>query len=231
MIYLQDSYKRELETTVMETDGKKVVLEQTIFYPESGGQASDEGTLQKDKEIYKVMKVKKEAGKIIYELDKEGLKIGDAVHCMLNWERRYKLMRSHTAAHIISAVFHKEAHALVTGNQITPEKIRIDYSLDKLEKEKIKEYLDKANSIIKSNLEVTSFQMKREDIEKKPDMVKLAMGLPPSIKILRIVKIGDIDEQPDAGTHVKNTSEIGEIEFISYETRGKNNKRVYVRLK
>ena len=231
MLYLKDSYKKELDTKVTESNGKYITLEHTIFYPESGGQASDEGLILKGNEEFKVIKVKKDSGKVVHELDKEGLQAGDSVHCILNWERRYKLMRSHTAAHILSAVFQKEASALVTGNQITPEKIRIDYSLDKLDKEKIKEYIDKANAIIKGNLKVSNSEMKREDIEKRPEMIKLAMGLPPSIKVLRIITIGNIDEQPDAGTHVHNTSEIGSLELISYETRGKENKRIYVRLK
>ncbi len=231
MMYLKDSYKKELETTVVETDEDKIVLQDTIFYPESGGQASDEGKIIREDKEFKVIKVKKEDGKVVHYLNKLGLKNGEKVKCIIDWDKRYKLMRSHTAAHILGAIFQKEMNALVTGNQITSEKIRMDFNLENPDREKLKKLVEKANDIIKKNLEVTSYEMKREDVEKNPQMVKLTMGLPAGIKILRIVKIGDIDKQPDAGTHVKNTSEIGEIEFMDYETRGKNNKRIYVRLK
>ena len=230
-MYLQDSYKKEFETEVKEVYGNLVILYDTIFYPEGGGQLSDEGKIIKDDEEWKVLNVKKQEGKVIHELDKEGLKIGENVKCLLNWEKRYKLMRSHTAAHIISAIFNKETSALITGNQIGLDKIRIDFSLDNFDKEKIKEYIEEANKKIKQNLDVSSYEMKREEIEKKPEMVKLAKGLPPGIKVLRIVKIGDVDEQPDAGTHVKNTREIGELEFLGCDNKGKNNRRVYVRLR
>ncbi len=230
-MYLKDSYKKEFETIVKEVNGDKAVLEDTIFYPEGGGQPSDDGKIIKENEEFILINVKKERGRIVHQLNKEGLKTNDKVKCVLNWERRYKLMRSHTAAHILSAIFQKETSALVTGNQISLDKIRIDFDLKELNKDKIKEYIKKANQEIKRNLDVSDYEMKREDVEKNSGLVKLAMGLPHAIKILRIVKIGDIDEQPDAGTHVKNTSEIGEIEFIDSETRGKNNKRIYARLK
>ena len=208
-----------------------MILEDTIFYPDSGGQPNDEGKIHKGKEEFSVIKVRKESGKVIHELDRVGLKKGDKVTCIINWERRYKLMRSHTAAHILSTIFQKEAGALVTGNQLSIEKIRIDFNLENPDREKIKQYIQKANEIIKQNISVTIYEMKREDAERKENFSKLAIGLPSGINILRIVKIGDVDEQPDAGTQVKNTSEIGELEFVSYETRGVKNKRVYVRLK
>jgi len=229
--YMKDSYMKELETEVKEVNGNKVILEDTIFYPESGGQASDEGIIKRGNETFKMLEAKKEAGKIIHSLDKEGLKVGDKVFCILNWERRYKLMRSHTAEHIFSAIFENELGALVTGNKLTTEKMRTDFNVEKLEREQIKEFIEKANNIIKKNLPITTYSMTREEVEKKPEMVKLAMGLPPGIKILRILKIGNFNEQPDGGTHVKSTAEIGEIEFLDYETKGKNNKRVYVKLK
>lgn len=231
MMYLKDRYKKEFETKVKEADENKIILEDTIFYSESGGQACDEGKILRSGEKFAVVKVKKENGNVVHYLNTPGLKKGDKIKCLINWKRRYKLMRSHTAAHILGAMFQKEMNVLVTGNQITTEKIRMDFNLENPDREILKSLIAKSNEIIKKNLPVSYYEMKREEIEKNPDMVKLAMGLPPGIKILRIVKIGDFDEQPDAGTHVKNTSEIGELEFLDYETRGKNNKRIYVGVK
>ncbi|MBS3071862.1 alanyl-tRNA editing protein [Candidatus Pacearchaeota archaeon] len=230
MMYLKDSYLKEFQTIVKEVNDKNIILEDTIFYPESGGQACDLGSIFNEKEEFKVLSVKKDQGKIIHVVDKEGLKINEKVKCVINWERRYKLMRSHTAAHILSAIFQKETGALVTGNQLTPEKIRIDFDLENPDREKLKKYIEIINEVIKRDLDVSVYELNRDEVEKS-NMSKLAKGLPSSIKVLRIVKIGDVDEQPDAGTQVKNTSEIGELEFLDYETRGKNNKRVYIKLK
>ena len=229
--YLEDSYLKEYESRVIEVDGNKIVLENTIFYPESGGQACDMGKIVRDDEDFVVSNVKKENGKIVHYVDKEGLNERDEVVCVIDWDRRYKLMKSHTCAHIISAIVHKDTGALITGNSITPEKIRIDFSVQDFNVEVAKRFIEEANKAIKRHLEITSYTISREEMDRKPEMVKLAKGLPSFVKIVRIVKIGDVDEQPDGGTHVKNTKEIGELELIEVDNRGKDNRRMYLKLK
>ena len=139
-------------------------------------------------------------------------------------------MRAHTAAHIISEVFHKETNALITGNQIDENKIRVDFSLENLDLEKIKEYIQKANEIIAKDLKITTEFTTREEALKQPSISKLAMGLPEHIKDVRIVNIGNFDIQADGGTHVNSTKEIGRLVFIKAENKGKNNKRVYIQI-
>ncbi|MGM5484281.1 MAG: alanyl-tRNA editing protein AlaXM [Nanobdellota archaeon] len=231
-LYMEDSYLKEFNTKVKKADGKYIVLEETAFYPKSGGQPFDTGKIiDEEGNEYKVVFTGKFDGEISHEVDKEGLSEGKNVKGIIDWERRYKLMRAHTASHILSAVFHNEAGAKITGNQLDLEKSRVDFSLEDFDRNRIDEYAEKANEIINRNIDVKTYFLDREEAMKIPGMVKLAGALPPSVKELRIVEIGDIDKQADGGTHVKNTEEIGEIEIIKADNKGKNNRRVYFRLK
>jgi misacylated tRNA(Ala) deacylase len=137
----------------------------------------------------------------------------------------------HTAAHVLSAVVHKETGALITGNKLDLEKSRIDFDLENFDRDKLAEYCAKANEIAGKGPGVDAKIMKREEALKIPDVVKLAGCLPPNIPELRIVSIGDFDIQADGGTHVKNTKEIGEIFIIDAENKGKNNRRAYFGLR
>ncbi len=235
VLYLEDSYLKEFEATVESVkEGKFVLLDRTAFYPNSGGQPHDTGKLvrESDGKEFPVIFVCKSEGRISHQIeDGESLKDGDKVKGIIDWDRRYRFMRSHTACHIVSAIFHNETLCLITGNQIELEKCRIDFSLDDYSPENIKGYIDKANEAIRRNLEVTFKNMLREEALKIPSMVKLAGALPPAISELRIVSIGDVDTQADGGTHVKNTSEVGELEFLKAENKGKNNRRVYFKIR
>src|SRR3989344_7349058 len=136
LLYLKNHYLREFEAIVTEVlEGNKIILDQTNFYYTSGGQPCDFGKIIKDNKEFLVLNVRKEQGKIIHEVHQPGLQEGDHIKGVIDWERRYKLMKSHTAVHIISEVIYKETGALTTGNQIDIEKTRIDFSLDELSKE------------------------------------------------------------------------------------------------
>lgn len=227
-LYLNDSYLKECNAKVVSVkNGKFVVLDQTIFYPNSGGQLWDEGKIVKNGEEFKVVFVGKFDGKISHEVDKEGLQQGDSVHCIINWERRYKLMRMHTAAHLLSSIFYKESGAKISGNQLGLDKSRIDFTLENFDKEKIQQYVDKANYYIQQDLPVTISYMPRSEAEKNIDLARLTLGLPQGIETLRIVSIGEIDKQADGGTHVRSLKEIGRITLLKCENKGKNNRRVY----
>ncbi|MFH1770241.1 MAG: alanyl-tRNA editing protein AlaXM [archaeon] len=231
-LYLDDSYLKEFDAEVVSVkDGKFIVLDQTAFYPNSGGQPHDEGVMKKGDEEFKVVFAGKFGGEISHEVDHEGLKEGDKVHCVIDWDRRYQLMKMHTSAHIVSTLVHNETGALITGNQLNLEKTRIDFSLEDFDREKMLEYLQQTNEVIRRNLEVKSYYLPREEAMKIPSVIKLANALPPQIDTLRIVEIGNFDTQADGGTHVKNTSEIGELEILKIDNKGKNNRRLYYQLK
>ena len=231
LLYLTDCYMKEFDAVVQEANGSSVVLDRTAFYPEGGGQPSDTGSMSAHGTQYKVASVKKIAGAVVHQLDHSGLAAGDTVHCTIDWERRYRLMRYHTATHLVSAVFHKETGALITGNQLDVDRTRIDLSLENFDRAKIEECVRIANRHLARNLAVTTSFLPREEALKIPGMVKLATALPPQVTELRIVQIGDVDTQADGGSHVSNTSEVGEIELVSMENKGKNNRRIYFRLR
>ncbi len=228
-LYMTDSYLREFDATVLEANGKNIVLDKTAFYPSGGGQPNDLGVLETNGKKFSVINVTKNSGKIIHEVDSE-LSAGDSVHGTVDWDRRYKLMRMHTAAHVIDAVLYKEADALCTGNQLGTGKSRIDFSLDVIDRERMQKFVDMANDIIKSGIDVKIYFMKREEALRIPGIVKLAAAMPPSVSELRIVEIPGVDIQADGGTQVKNTGEIGTIQLLSMENKGKNNRRIYYTL-
>ena len=229
---MNDSYLKEFEAEVVSVkDDKFIVLSQSAFYPNGGGQPADTGSFICNNEEYPVVFVGKFEGKISHEVSKPGLKVGDKVTGRVNWERRYKHMRMHTAAHIIDAVFYQKEKALCTGNQIGEDKTRIDFSSETLTREKMQEYINMSNSIIKQNIGVKIYTLPRDEALKIEGMVKLVGAAPPNVSHLRIVEIPGVDIQADGGTQVANTSEIGEIEFLQFENRGKANKRLYYKLK
>ena len=227
-LYMNNSYLNEFEAVVESVkDDKFIVLDKSAFYPSGGGQPNDIGVIVCNGEEYPVVYVGKFSGKISHEVAKPGLKEGDRIIGRIDWDRRYKLMRMHTSAHIIDAVFYQKENALCTGNQIGVDKTRIDFSSETLTREKMEEYVRLSNEIAKKGIEVKIYTMKREEAMKIPGIVKLAGAMPPEIHELRIVEIPGVDIQADGGTQVKNTSEIGEIKFLQFENRGKSNKRLY----
>ncbi len=230
-IYMTDSYLKEFQAKVESVkDDKYVVLNESAFYPQGGGQPFDTGVLVCNGEEYPVVFAGKFDGKISHEVSKPGLKIGDIVDCKIDWDRRYRLMRMHTAAHIIDAILYNESGALCTGNQLGLDKSRIDFSLDVLDRDKIQQYIGMANEWVRKAVDLKIYFLPREEALKIPGVVKLAAVMPPEVKELRIVEIPGIDLQADGGTQVKNTSEIGNISLVSVENKGKNNRRMYFTL-
>ena len=139
-------------------------------------------------------------------------------------------MRMHTAAHVISEVFHKEAGALITGNKLDEEKSRIDYNLEWFDRDKINKLCERVNEIIEQDFPVKTYFMKRDEASKIPYITKLANALPPAVDELRIVEIVGFDVQADGGCHVKSLREIKKVEIVKIENKGKNNRRIYYKL-
>ncbi|MEM1574676.1 MAG: alanyl-tRNA editing protein AlaXM [Nitrososphaerota archaeon] len=230
LLYLYDSYQKNFKAKVIGLNGKEVILDETIFHPLTGGITNDIGFLFKNKEKYKVVDVKLdlETNNVIHILENEpNFSIGDEIEGIIDWNRRYKLMRLHTAAHIISSIMYKDYGALITGGHINENYAKDDFSLEKFDKAIFEEAIRKANEIVKKEIEVKIYFLKREEALKIPGIIKLAEKMPPEIETLRIVEIPGIDIQADGGPHVKNTKEIGEIILLKIENKGKNKKRIY----
>ena len=230
-LFLVDSYLKKINASVVSVkDDKYVVLNQTIFYPKGGGQPYDTGQIIKDGKNYQVGYVGKFSGEISHEVNQAGLKLGDKVVCVLDWKRRYKLMRSHTAAHVFAALLHKETGALITGNQIEEKHVRIDFSTEKFDKKLLEKHIVKANKLFSDDISVKSYELPKEEALKIPGGIKMAGAFPPDLEKLRIVEITGLDKQLDGGTHVRNLQEIGRIELIKTVNKGKKNRRIYFKL-
>lgn len=146
-LFLEDSYNQECTVLIKRVDGEKVILDQTIFYPTGGGQECDTGVLMQNGHAYEVYQVKKEAGQIVhYVKGAETLNEGEAV-VKIDWQRRYGLMRHHSLLHVLGAVVYEKYGALCTGNQIYPERARIDFNqLQDLSSEEVEEIVREANT-------------------------------------------------------------------------------------
>ena len=228
-LYLDDCYKGEFISTVEEAAGVGIILDETAFYPRSGGQPSDQGFLLRGDEVFRVLQVEPSGERIMHIVDRAGLQPGDRVNAALDWERRYHLMRSHTACHILSAVIFQETGAKITGNQIDLTSSRVDFSLESFDKARMGEYLEKANRIAKEDHAVETRNLTRAEALALPDLVRLAMDLPDR-EAIRVVNIEGVDMQACGGTHVKGTGEIGTIKMIRADNKGRANRRVYFAL-
>ncbi len=215
---------RTFDAKVISADSDRVVLDQTAFSPRGGGLVSDWGTVNG----VNLAEAVKEEEEIVHLMESPSdFKPGEAVHCVLDWDRRYRIMRMHTAAHILSAVVNGETGALITGNQIAPDESRVDLSLDHFDREKLAYYVERVNGVVRRAVDIKTFFMRREEALATPGLVKLANAMPPSLEMLRIVQIGDVDTQADGGVHVKNTREIGTVTGLKSDNKGKNNRRLY----
>jgi misacylated tRNA(Ala) deacylase len=230
-LFLEDSYVKEAPAKVVTVkDDKYVTLDQTVFYPKGGGQPYDTGKIVKGNNLYNVVHVGKFSGEISHEVDHPGLSPGDSVTCILNWERRYKLMRSHTAAHIVASLVNQGTGALITGNQLEEDHIRFDFSLETFDRAILEFYIAKANKLFGTDVAVKWYELPREEAMKIPGVVKMADAFPPDLPILRIVEIVGIDKQADGGTHVHNLKEVGKVQLLKIENKGKSNRRIYFKL-
>ncbi len=237
MLYLGDSYMRECDATVVSAvEGKNVVLDRTVFYARGGGQPCDTGKLVTVPGLeFRVLNVVKKDGEILHELERPvqdpELKTGDRVRCIIDWDRRYRHMRMHTASHVLGATMYNDLGAMITGNQIEADKTRFDFSMEGFDRQAFEEVVKKANAALSQDTELKTYTLPREEAMKIPGVVKLANALPPAVTELRIVEIPGIDTQADGGTHVRNLKEVGQIELLKLENKGKINKRIYFTLK
>jgi len=231
-VFLEDSYKKEHQAEVIDIKENKIILDETIFYPSGGGQPHDTGMIKQGNEKFKVNKVQRENGQIVHYVDNtEKLKQGP-VEILIDWDRRYKLMRYHTLLHVLAGYLYSKFGALATGNQIFEDRARIDFQFEEpLTDEQFNEVEEATNKLIQENHHVSIRTVSREEAEKIDGFIKTVINLlPPSIQNVRLVTIGDIDEQACGGTHVKETKEIGSFQISKIKSKGQNKKRLEVTL-
>jgi misacylated tRNA(Ala) deacylase len=165
---------------------------------------------------------------VLHQIDGE-IQVGDDVQCEVDWDYRYKLMKHHTALHILSAVVWDETQAKVTGGTIYENKARLDFDLIEFNKEMAAGFVEKTNQLIDEDHKVSIDFLSREEADKDPDLIRTKVNLlPKSITEIRTVKIGDVDLQADGGLHVKSTKEIGSVSLVKVENKGKGRKRISI---
>ena len=226
-IFRDDPYKKECEAQILDFGDNWIILDQTVFYAEGGGQLGDTGLIKAGQQEIQIENTIKENDLIKHIFNsKFDFEIGDNVTCIIDWDRRYKLMKMHTSLHLLCSL----VNAKVTGGSVGDGKGRLDFNLDfKPDKEELK---DNLNDLIQGNHDITISWISAQELDKNPNLVKTMSVLPPRTNgSIRMVRIGDnIDYQPCGGTHVKNTSEIGLVEINKVENKGKLNKRVAISL-
>ena len=226
-IFRDDPYKKECDAKILDFGDNWIILDQTVFYAEGGGQLGDTGLIKVGQQEIQIENTVKENDLIKHIFNsKFDFEIGDNVTCIIDWDRRYKLMKMHTSLHLLCSL----VTAKVTGGSVGDGKGRLDFNLDfKPNKEELK---DNLNDLIQGNHDITISWISTQELDKNPNLVKTMSVLPPRTNgSIRMVRIGDnIDYQPCGGTHVKNTSEIGLVEINKVENKGKLNKRVAISL-
>jgi len=232
LLYLTDSYLREFTAVVAEQAEGGVVLDRTAFYAQSGGQPSDTGTLlDDDGGQYIVRKVQKVKGKVIHKIDGELPQVGIQVHGAIEWEHRHRLMRTHTALHILCGVIWRDYGASVTGGNMEPLKARMDFELESMSAAFSDEVEVKINAEVAAAHPVRIDILPREEAFQIPDLIRTKINLlPESIQEVRVVEIEGLDLQADGGTHVANTREVGHIRVTGHESKGRINKRLRIEI-
>ena len=230
-LYQVDSYVREFDGVVTATDSQSVALDRTAFYPGGGGQPGDVGTLTWEGGSAGVVKVKRQGGQIWHIVDGEPPPQGATVRGELEWERRYQLMRTHTALHVLCGVVWRDYGASVTGGNMEPLKGRMDFEFETMRKELVAEIESRVNAEIAKEHDVRTAILPREEAFQIPDLIRTKINLlPPQIQEVRTVEIVGLDLQADGGTHVANTREVGQVRVVDYKSKGAINKRIYIEL-
>ena len=229
-MFEKDSYIKKFKAKIVNINEEEntIELENSAFYGKGGGQPGDIGYLIKGLQNIEVTETYKKEEKLLHKVNSiYDLKIGNIVEGKINWEKRYKYMKMHTALHLLCAV----VPLSVTGGQIGDLKSRLDFNANAanlINKEEIQEKLDK---ILEEKYDVTYEWIESEELEKKPELIRTMSVKPPKTNNqIRLVKIGNIDLQPCGGTHVNNTSEIGSIIIGKIENKGKKNRRINITL-
>jgi misacylated tRNA(Ala) deacylase len=235
LLYQTDSYLKEFDgiiTSVLPAE-RAVILDRTAFYPGGGGQPCDFGTLTVDGVIYPVDKVKKQGDDVFHFLsgDIPLPSIGSASRGALDWVRRYELMRTHTALHILCGTVFRDYSALVTGGDMEPLKGRMDFEFATMRGELVREIEAAVNKEVTQSREIRVNILPREQAFQIPDLIRTKINLlPEGITQVRTVEIVGLDLQADGGTHVRNTNEVGTIRVVDYKSKGAINKRIYIEI-
>ncbi len=229
-----NEYQKEFDAEVEKTDNEKnyIVLDKTLFYKEGGGQPADHGKISWGSGEAEVTDVQKDHGEIRHFVEGDLPEEGTEVHGEIDWERRYRHMKMHTAQHIVSKVVLDEYDATTAGNQVHADQSRIDFEPAEFSDEDLEKIQEMANEIIEADIELQKSEVARDRLEEETEDGRTNLDLiPDHIDPLRAVEIGDIDICPCGGTHVDSTGELGELEIVERRSKGADVERIEFVLK
>jgi misacylated tRNA(Ala) deacylase len=229
LLYLRDAYLREFDATVADVDatGSRVALNRTAFYPTGGGQPHDTGMLGDAR----VVDVRKEADDVWHVVEGDLPVAGEVVRGTIDWDRRHRLMRTHSAMHVLCGVIWNEWGNAVTGGNMEPLEARMDFAFDPLPEGFGARVQDLVNAEIAQDRAIAITFLPQDSAVEDEDLIRTKANLiPGSVSEIRVVEIVGLDKQADGGTHVRSTGEIGRIEVVKTESKGRGNKRIRVRI-
>ena len=225
----KDSYLREFKAKVEYVTDAGVVLDRTVFYPGGGGQPCDKGDINFGKESSVVRKITRENGRLIHNLTGSIPKVGTEVYGQIDWNYRYQLMRTHTALHVLCGVVWRDFGAKVTGGDMKPLAARMDFELDTMSSDFADEVERLVNQEIALDRQVEVDTISREEAFSNPDLIRTKVNLlPKDIQEIRTIDIVGLDLQADGGTHVSRTAEVGKVNVVGHESKGRINKRLRI---
>ena len=227
-LFRNDSYLKECDATVVAIDDNALILDRTVFYPLGGGQPGDTGTVSWDSGSAAIVDTRYgDEGSISHHLEEGAAlpNVGDGVQVELDWDRRYRHMRMHTAMHLLGSVLQYG----VTGGNISAEKSRLDFDM---EESVYKEVVGAAlKALVDANHTVSCRWISEEELDARPELVRTMSVQPPRGKgSIRLLDIEDVDLQPCGGTHLNSTAEVGAVRIGKVEKKGKRNRRVNIHL-
>jgi misacylated tRNA(Ala) deacylase len=228
-----NSYLAEAEGTVLEVVEGGLILDRTVFYARGGGQPGDVGIIRWDGGSADVVDTFRREGRP-FHLVAEGSALpdpGTPVEGLIDWARRYRTMRTHTALHALSGVIFRDFGAKVTGGNMEPGVARMDFELDGISVEFGQQVERKLNEELTKGYPTEIIYMARDEALKDPDLIRTKVNLIPEwVEEIRVIDIVGLDRQADGGTHVASTLEVGEVKVVKTESKGKANKRMRIEL-
>jgi misacylated tRNA(Ala) deacylase len=228
-----DAYERACSATVVASGPHGVVLDRTVFYPAGGGQPADTGLLRAQDATWTVTGARKAGGEITHTVepapDGSLPEVGSRVTAEIDWERRHRLMRTHSALHVLCGVVWRDHGAQVTGGNMEPLVGRMDFEFESMHAELVAEIERRVNAEIAADREIRVKSLPRDEAFAIPDLIRTKINLlPEGITEVRTIEIVGLDLQADGGTHVAHTGEIGRVRVTGYESKGRINKRIRI---
>lgn len=229
LLYHTNSFTYECSAKVVAVEGDEIALDATVFYPGGGGQMADRGVISWQGQEASVIAMNKRRDVVWHTLDSLPPKVGTEVVGTIDWDFRYRMMRTHTALHILCGTIWKDYGVQVTGGQMYPDRARMDFAMENVDKERIAAIEARVNAAIEADYPIRVYTLPREKAFEIPDLVRTKINLlPPAIEKVRIVEIVGLDLQADGGTHVNHTQEVGGIKITKTENKGRINKRLEI---